>query len=127
MKKRILAAILCFVMVISNVPAMPLFAADNGNSHQFVWDRDGIDAGAEYLIVSASSGTANALRINPSSAHTAYSEAVNINNGVISAFADDDMCTFKFTSASTGYVMNGNYYLHIRDYPYFRNTTPGSN
>lgn len=127
MKKRILAAILCLVMVISNVPAMPLFAADNGNSHQFVWDRDGIDAGAEYLIVSASSGTANALRINPSSVNKAYSQNVTINNGVISEFADDDMCTFKFTSASTGAVMNGNYYLHVRSGPYFSTTTPGSN
>ena len=127
MKKRILAAILCFVMVISNVPAMPLFAADNGNSHQFVWDRDGIDAGAEYLIVSASSGTANALRVNPSSVNKAYSKNVTINNGVISAFADDDMCTFKFTSEGTGAVMNGNYYLHVRSGPYFSTTTPGSN
>ena len=127
MKKRILAAILCFVMVISNVPAMPLFAADNGNSHQFVWDRDGIDAGAEYLIVSASSGTANALRINPSSVNKAYSQNVTINNGVILAFDNDAMCTFKFTNASTGAVMNGNYYLHVRSGPKFDDTTPGTN
>ena len=66
MKKRILAAILCFVMVISNVPAMQLFAADANSTYQFVWDKDGIDAGAEYLIVSASTGTAEALKINPS-------------------------------------------------------------
>ena len=127
MKKRILAAILCFVMVISNVPAMPLFAADNGNSHQFVWDRDGIDAGAEYLIVSASSGTANALRINPSSVNKEYSQNVTINNGVILAFDNDAMCTFKFTNASTGAVMNGNYYLHVRSGPKFDDTTPGTN
>ena len=109
MKKRILAAILCFVMVISNVPAMPLFAA--GDSHQFVLDTDGIDANGEYLIASGTSGNVNLLTNNNGS--VANTTAVVKEGGVIAQFTNDDACTVVFSNTSQGNIKSGSRYLSI--------------
>ena len=50
--KRILAFVLSVVMLISVIPAQQLFAADSSDDHYFELDTDGIDTGAQYLIVS---------------------------------------------------------------------------
>lgn len=109
MKKRILAAILCFVMVISNVPAMQLFAA--GDTHQFVLDTDGIDANGEYLIAHGTTGNVNLLTNKNNS--VANTTAVVKEGGVIAQFTNDDACTFVFSGTSQGTVKNGNRYLNI--------------
>ena len=109
MKKRILAAILCLVMVISNVPAMRLFAA--GDSHQYVLDTDGIDANGEYLIASGTSGNVNLLTNNNGS--VANTTAVVKEGGVIAQFTNDDTCTFVFSATSQGTVRSDSRYLSI--------------
>ncbi len=108
MKKRILAAILCLVMVISNVPAMPLFAA--GDSHQFVLDTDGIDAGEEYLIANNSAGRVNVLTNNGNKIANTTAVATD---GVIPLFDNDAACTFVFSDDSQGTVKSGNRYLNV--------------
>ena len=50
--KRIIAFVLSVVLIMSVIPAQQLFAAESSDSHYFELDTDGIDAGAQYLIVS---------------------------------------------------------------------------
>ena len=61
--KRIIAFVLSVVMLISVIPAQQLFAAGTAEEHYFELDTDGIDAGADYLIVSEKKdGVAYALQ-----------------------------------------------------------------
>ena len=61
--KRIIAFVLSVIMLISVIPAQQLFATESSDYHYFELDTDGIDAGADYLIVSAKAdGTAYALQ-----------------------------------------------------------------
>ena len=61
--KRIIAFVLSVVMLVGVLPAQQLFAAESSEYHYFELDTDGIDAGADYLIVSAKAdGAANALQ-----------------------------------------------------------------
>ena len=109
MKKRILAAILCFVMVISNVPAMQLFAA--GDTHQFVLDTDGIDANGEYLIAHGTTGNVNLLTNN--NGKVGNTTAIVKEGGVIAQFTNDDACTFVFSDTGRGTVKSDSRYLSI--------------
>ena len=108
--KRIIAFVLSVVMLISVIPAQQLFAAGSTEEHSFELDTDGIDAGADYLIVSAKAdGTAYALQKG-----TTLGKEVTISNQTISSFGDAS-CIWTFEGAANGTVTNGSDYLDIQD------------
>ena len=109
--KRIIAFVLSVVMLISVIPAQQLFAAGTAEEHYFELDTDGIDAGADYLIVSAKiDGTAYALQNGNISG-----KKVTISNQKIDKFDGDDSCIWTFEGAENSTVANGSDYLHIQN------------
>ena len=109
--KRIIAFVLSVVMLISILPAQQLFAAESSNNYYFELDTDEIDAGADYLIVSAKAdGEAYALQNGIPSA-----VSVDIANQKIESFDGDTSCIWTFSGSDNGTVTNGLEYLHIRN------------
>ena len=110
--KRIIAFVLSVVMLISVIPPQQLFAADSSDDYYFELDTDGIDAGAEYLIVSAKAdGSAQALR---NWYNTVAAERVTISGQTIAKFTNAESCTWTFGGTDNGTVKNGSRYLQIR-------------
>lgn len=107
--KRIIAFVLSVIMLISVIPAQQLFAADSSDDHYFELDIDGIDAGAQYLIVSAKTdGEAYALQNGNVS-----TKSVEISNHKINSFDGDSSCVWTFGGVENGTITNGDYYLDI--------------
>lgn len=107
--KRIIAFVLSVVMLISVIPAQQLFAAGTAEEHYFALDTDGIDEGADYLIVSEKKdGVAYALQ----KGNTSVKE-VTISDKTISSF-DDAACIWTFDGAENGTVTNDSDYLDIQ-------------
>ena len=99
--KRIIAFVLSVVMLISVLPAQQLFAGAD-EYHYFELDTDGIDAGADYLIVSAKSeGEAKALRNGTT---LASGVSVTISGQTIESFANDGACIWTFGGTESGTV-----------------------
>ena len=110
--KRVIAFVLSVVMLISVLPAQQLFAAAD-EYHYFELDTDGVDAGADYLIVSGKNdGEAKALR---SGTTLVSGEPVTISGHTINSFANDAACIWTFGGAESGTIKNGSEYLHIRN------------
>ena len=100
-------------MLISVIPAQQLFAAETSEYHYFELDTDGIDAGADYLIVSAKAdGTAKALQKGN---FALTEEEVEISGQMIADFPNDETCIWTFGGTNNGTVINGAEYLHIRN------------
>ena len=111
--KRIIAFVLSVVMLISVLPAQQLFAADSSDDYYFELDTDGIDAGAEYLIVSAKAdGTAKVLQKGND---IAAGQTVTISGQMIENFDNDEASIWTFGGSDNGTVINGLEYLHIRN------------
>ena len=93
--KRIISLFLCFVVLWTSLSVgdVPLTASAAENGYQFVLDTDGIDAGAEYIIASASSGAAMALKMDATRPWEASSQSIAIKSGQgvnsIEAFEND--------------------------------------
>ena len=76
-------------------------------------DTDGIDAGADYLIVSAKAdGAAYALK---NGNDIAAGQSVTISGQTIAEFDNDASCIWTFGGTDNGTVKNGTEYLHIRN------------
>lgn len=76
----------------------------------YVLDTDGVD-GATYLIVSASSGNAYALRNNNG---TSDRQSVSISNNVATIRENEDTSTWTFTQSSSSWnIKNGSTYLYL--------------
>ncbi|MBR5233771.1 MAG: InlB B-repeat-containing protein [Clostridia bacterium] len=120
--KRIISLFLCFVVLWTglSVGAVPLSASAAENGYQFVLDTDGIDAGTEYIIASASSGAAMALKMDATRPWEASSQSITIKSGQgansIDAFENDSYVTWTFSGSSKGTVSTHNYYLNISQY-----------
>lgn len=111
--KRILAFVLSVAMLVGALPAQQLFAADSSEFHYFELDTDGIDAGAQYLIVSAKAdGDAYALK---NGNDIAAGQSVTISGQTIAEFDNDASCIWTFGGTDNGTVKNGTEYLHIRN------------
>ena len=109
--KRIIAFVLSVIMLISVIPAQQLFAADSSDDHYFELDTDGIDAGADYLIVSAKAdGNAYALEKGNTSG-----KEVTISNQKINRFDGDSSCIWTFGGVENGTITNEDDYLDIGD------------
>lgn len=77
----------------------------------YVLDTDGVDDGATYLIVSASSGNAYALRNNNGKSDR---QSVSISNNVATIRENEDTSTWTFTQSSSSWnVKNGSTYLRL--------------
>ena len=77
----------------------------------YVLDTDGVDDGATYLIVSASSGDAFALRNNSGKS---ASQSVSISDNVATISANEETSTWTFTQSSSSWnVKNGSTYLRL--------------
>ncbi len=99
-------------------------AADSGDSQDsvsasgtlpgstsYVLDTNGVDDGATYLIVSANSGTAYALRNNNGSP---ASQSVTISGTAATITENEDTSTWTFSQSSNGWsVKNGETYLRL--------------
>ena len=111
--KRIIAFVLSVAMLVGALPAQQLFAADSSEFHYFELDTDGIDAGAQYLIVSAKAdGDAYALK---NGNDIAAGQSVTISGQTIAEFDNDASCIWTFGGTDNGTVKNGTEYLHIRN------------
>ena len=116
--KRIVAALLLLCMVLTMVSPVQLVQAAAGDaSYQYVLDTDGIDVGAQYLIVSGTGSSEAALRMDPSTPWKTSLSNVTVQGGnTISAFTNDYNCQWTFSSASNGTVYSNGYYLNIDQY-----------
>ena len=77
----------------------------------YVLDTDGVDDGATYLIVSASSGDAFALRNNSGKS---ASQSVSISDNFATISANEETSTWTLTQSSSSWnVKNGSTYLRL--------------
>lgn len=80
-------------------------------STTYVLDTDGVDSGATYLIVSAKSGTAYALRNNGGKKS---SQEVSISGTTATISQNEDSSIWTFTQSGNGWkVNNSNKYLYL--------------
>lgn len=112
-------------MVAAMIPAgilrLPEAKAAATSSHQYMLDTDGIDAGAQYLIVSGTVSSSQALRMDGTTPWQGATQPVTVQYGTtISAFEGEDSCLWTFSAADSGTVTNNGYYLHIVDYVHFQ-------
>ena len=102
--KRIIAFVLSVAMLVGVLPAQQLFAADSSDYHYFELDTDGIDAGAQYLIVSEKKdGEAYALQ---NGNNIAAGQSVTISGQTIVEFDNDASCIWTFGGTDNGTVKN---------------------
>lgn len=120
--RRWIAAALLLCMVVSLLPPVSPARAAAGDGYHFRLDTDGIDVGAQYLIVSAKSGSGAALRMDPATPWQSAQTAVTVTDGTIAAFNGDSSCLWSFSSATNGTVANGGYYLNVGDYTHYTTT-----
>lgn len=74
-------------------------------STTYVLDTDGVDSGATYLIVSANSGTAYALRNN---SRKKSSQEVSISGTTATISQNEDSSTWTFTQSGSSWKVNNN-------------------
>ena len=126
--KRFVSMVLLFCIMISLLPPMQFTRAAEV-VRRYELDTDGIDVGADYLIVnSASNGTRYALRFNyVSSSNRGFQrQAVTVQtdeNGnpyIASGFTYEEDCLFQFTGITSGAIVHGDYSV---DLPNSRYTT----
>lgn len=126
--RRIIAMVLLLCMVVSMLPVGQLtYAAGSNDEYEYVLDTDGIDVGAEYLIVSETEndGTANVLRFNMEDIWKIYARNVEIidrkGEKVIEYFQEEESCLWMFSSNNNGTVRNNQgYYLNMNEYSRFQ-------
>ena len=80
----------------------------------YVLDTDGIDAGAKYLIVSAGSGSAYALRNND---YSGARESVTITDNLIkNGFNNESACTWTFNATGSSWnISNGRQRIRLNN------------
>ncbi len=115
--KRWIAGFLVICMVFLMVPAKSLVSAAVDADYYYELDTDGIDVGAQYLIVSGTGATANAMYMNPNTWWNASSTQVSVTGGnVILPFSGENNCLWTFSSNVNGNVYCSGYYLNIDQY-----------
>lgn len=123
--RRLTALLLTLCMLFTMLPSIPLLAADNAGYH-YVLDTDGIDVGAQYLIVSGTTNTANALKMDASKIWQVSAEQVSVINGEeIAAFSNDSACLWTFSSPTNGTLSSNGHYLNIEQYSRYQ-TSPAT-
>lgn len=117
--KKLVSSVLVLCMIFTMLPLTPItaFAAESTAGYKYVLDKDGIDVGAKYLIVSGTVSNAQALRLDTSKIWQASSTDVTVINGeYIDAFDDDSNCLWTFSSPTNGTVSCNGHYLNIEQY-----------
>lgn len=120
--KKVIAMILAVCLLCTLLPVIPnLFAAESDASYQYVLDTDGIDVGAQYLIVSGTGTSAAALKMDSSTTWQGSQSAVTVRDGeVIDAFDGDYLCEWTFSSSTNGTVYSNGLYLTIEQYVHYQ-------
>ena len=117
--KRIISAILLLCMIVSLMP--PVLRVSAVPQYQYVLDTDGIDAGAQYLIVSGTGARAEALMLNSATTWQSSAMAVSVTDGnTIASFANENACLWTFSSGTNGTVSSNGYYLNIEQYTHYQ-------
>lgn len=113
--KRVISAILLLAMIASMIPATPITKA--ATEVAYVLDTDGIDVGAQYLIVSGTGATADALMLNTAATWRTSVTSVSVADGnTIASFSNENNCLWTFSSSTNGTVSCNGYYLNIDQY-----------
>ncbi|MBQ3074801.1 MAG: InlB B-repeat-containing protein [Clostridia bacterium] len=121
MTKRIVAWILTLCMILPVIPfTAPAHAA---TAYRYELDTDGIDAGATYLIASASSGSVNLLKFHYSGMFNRDFQnqsgvSVSQEDGkpvIATGFTGEEDCTFVFSAATSGTISHGSYKVDLAD------------
>ena len=116
MKKlyKLLSLALAFCVMVAVLP--PLSGVRAEVIQRYELDTDGIDTDGVYLIVSANTGNAYALRRNSTSI-ASQSVTVNVDaDGVryiAAGFSNESNCQMAFSGTASGRVTNGNYRLNM--------------
>ena len=114
--KKSVSVILLLCMIISMLPPVQITHAAE-ITQRYELDTDGIDVGAQYLIVSGTGSSAQALRMDSSTIWQSSSTAVTVHNGnTIESFPAENACVWTFSSATNGTVSNSGLYLNIEQY-----------
>lgn len=124
--KRFIATMIAFCMVLTMLPCIPFLAASSDVGYHYELDTDGIDVGAQYLIVSGTVTNSSALRMDTSTSWQTSKTDVTVKNGTeIDAFENDNACLWSFSSATNGTVSCNGLYLNIEQYSRYQ-TTPAT-
>lgn len=101
MKKRIFSGLLALIMVLSWVPVIPAEAADEV---YYELDTDGIEYGAEYLIVSNSN-----YALNGAGSPGDGTPVTVVNGNTIYSFPEEAECLWLYETGTNGLKNNGRY------------------
>ncbi len=121
--RRIIALALFVCLVISLLPQQQIVrAADVMQRYEL--DTDGIDVGAQYLLVSGTGSTEYALQLNTGNIWASAATAVSVVNGsAIAPFNGENNCLWSFSSSTNGTVYCSGYYLNINQYTRYQSHT----
>jgi len=116
--KRWIAGLLMACMLLSLVPPVQRTkAATVDADYYYELDTDGIDAGAQYLIVSGTGASEKALYMNPNAWWNASDTTVSVVDGsIILPFSGESNCQWTFSNSHNGTVYCSGYYLNIEQY-----------
>lgn len=119
--KKLISLLLLLCMVLPLLPQVQLVhAADTQATYRYELDTDGIDVGAQYLIVSGKTdGTARALRVDRTQMWSVFDTAVTVKDSAIEAFSGENDCLWTFSNDEIGTVSGNSSYLVIREYTHF--------
>lgn len=126
--KKLVSSVLVVCMIFTMLPltSITAFAAESTAGYKYVLDKDGIDVGAKYLIVSGTVTNSSALRMDTSTIWQSSKTDVTVVNGeYIDAFNGEANCLWSFSSPTNGTVSCNGHYLNIEQYTRYQ-TSPAT-